>query len=476
MKKIFITASAIFLLAGCTNDDPSFNNNQDRSYDVPAETLLANAERELADQLTTPEVNLNPFRYFTQYWAATQYPQESRYNITTRRIADNLWNNLYRDVLGNLESAKRVINENSELDAGARQNQLAIIEILQVYTFQVLVDTFGDVPYSEALDPNNVLPSYEDDAAIYPQLIERLDAALANLNEAEGTFTSGDIMLNGDVAHWRLFGNSLKVKLGINLAEVNSTLAQSTIESAVADGVIVSNDDNVAFSYSGAAPFYNPIYAQIVASNRNDFVASETIVNTMNTLNDPRRAVYFEERNGQYIGGVNGAGNNYFNFSAIGETLTEADFPALLMEATEINFYLAEAAARGYNVGGSAEQFYNTAITESFDFWGVSGVSTYLAQPEVAYTTAAGSWQQKIGTQEWIALFNRPFESWNAWRRLDYPQLTPATGAVPASGGMIPVRFTYPINEQTVNSANYLAASDAIGGNALTTHIFWDIN
>jgi len=111
MKKIkySIAALSLFLAIGCTSEEDGFNNNKDRSYDVPAETLLTNAQKELTDQLITPEYNLNPFRYFVQYWAATQYPQESRYNITQRTVADNLWNNLYRDVLGNLETAKLVI-------------------------------------------------------------------------------------------------------------------------------------------------------------------------------------------------------------------------------------------------------------------------------------------------------------------------------------------------------------------------------
>lgn len=487
MKKIFYSASVLLLLlTACNNDDPTFNEDQDRFYDVPAATLVANAQRELADQLATPDVNLNPFRYYTQYWAATQYPAESRYNIVSRSIANNLWNNLFRDVIGNLETAKAVIDADDSvgIDAATKQNQKAIIEIIQVYTYQILVDTFGDIPYSEALDVTNVLPKYDDDAAIYPQLITRLNAALANLDEAEGTFATGDLIFRGDIAKWKLFGNSLKVKLGTNLADVNPTLAQATIESAVADGVILTNDQNATFDYSGAAPFYNPLYGSIVASNRNDYVASSTIVNAMNTLEDPRREVYFktvdDDRNDEtpeiYKGGVNGAGNAYLSFSAPGTILEDPALEALLFEATEVNFYLAEAAARGFSVNGTAADYYDAAITASFDYWGVPDVAAYLATPAVAYTTAAGDWKQKIGTQEWIAYFNRPVESWTSWRRLDVPSLTPAINAVPISDGQIPVRFTYPIAEQTVNNANWIAASAAIGGDNLTTHVFWDVN
>jgi len=490
MKKIIITASILLLFAtACTSDDPSYNDNKDRAYDVAAETLLANAQRELADQSTTPEVNLNPFRFYTQYWASTQYPEESQYNVVTRNISNNLWNNLYRDVLGNLESAKDIIEENEDIDAGTKQNQLAIIEVLKVYTFQLLVDTFGDVPYTDALDPLNVLPRYDDDAAIYPALITRLDAAIANLNEASGTFTTGDVLLNGDISRWIVFGNSLKVKLGIALADVNPALAQSTIESAVANGVILTNEQNVTFNYSPTAPVTNPIFAQIVSSGRNDYVGSETIISALSQLDDPRIGRYFQTVDDDddndtpevYIGGVNGDANDYFSFSPPGELFEEAALPGVIIEATEINFYLAEAAARGYNVGGSAEEYYNAAITTSFEYWEVTGndnelIDAYLAQPDVAYSTAPGDWKQKIGTQAWIAFYNRPFESWNEWRRLDVPSLTPAANAVPAANGQIPVRLTYPINEQTVNNANWQAASSAIGGNTLNTKVFWDVD
>lgn len=477
MKKIIILSAVVAasFLQACASDEATYNNNNDAQYEVPAESLLANAQRELADQVATPDVNLNPLRFYTQYWAATQYPAESRYNVVSRNIANNTFNNLFRDALGNLQSAKLIIQDNEELDEGTRANQLAIIEIQQVYIFQILVDTFGDIPYSQSLDPLQVLPAYDDDAAIYPQLITRLDAAITDLDESQGSFISGDLILGGDIAGWRLFANSLKVKLGINLADVNSSLAQSTIESAVTAGVITTNADNVEFKYSGAAPFYNPLYGSLVAANRNDYVASESIVNVMNDLDDPRRTVYFEQRDGAYVGGINGAGNNYAAFSPVGDLFKEADLPATLMEAAEINFYLAEAAARGYNVGGTAEDYYNAGITQSFAFWGVSGVDDYLADPDVAYTTAQGDFRQKIGMQEWIALYNRPYESWTAWRRLDYPQLTPAINAVAASEGKIPVRITYPINEQTVNNANWTAASEAIGGDKLTTRVFWDI-
>lgn len=466
-------------MTSCVSDDPTYNDDKDKSYDVPSETLFTNAEKELADQLTTPSVNQSVLRYASQYWAATQYNTEARFNITQRRIGDNHWNALYRTTLGNLETSKEVaISEGG--DATELKNKIALIEILQVYTFQVLVDSYGDVPYADALKVKEViLPKYEDDAEIYPKLITRLDAAIASLDTNAGSFGSADFIYGGDVAKWKIFANTLKLKIGLNLADADAALSKSTVESAFNAGVILNNTQNASFKYPGAAPMYNPIHANLVASNRNDFVASQTIVNAMNNLEDPRRAIYFNAMpDGTYKGGLNGPTNLYQDFSPIGDKLKAANFPALLAEATEANFYLAEAAARGYAVGNTVEYYYNSAITASFENWGIaSQAPAYLAKPEVAYATAPGtSYKQKIGQQAWIAFFNRPMVSWNSYRRLDFPALVAPANAVTAADGQIPKRYTYPINEQTVNNANWAAASTAIGGNKLATKIFWDKN
>lgn len=488
MKKLINPLAILFILtmAGCVNEPDTYYQNKDVLYDVPAGTLLTDAQKELADQMTTASVNLSAWRFFTQYWTETQYTTESRYRIKTRKIGDNLWNNLFRDVLGNLNSAKDAVNKEVKPSATAQadwnsqqQNKIAIIDIQMVYAYQVLVDTFGDIPYTESLTPSNVLPHYDDDATIYPKLISRLNDDIAMLNTTGSSFETGDYINNGDVPSWMLFANSLKVKLGINIADVNSALAQTTIESAVAGGVITSNSDNTTFMYTASAPNYNPIYADLVVSGRNDFVPAAPFVNALNALNDPRRPAYFTPlSSGNYVGGVYAATNAYANFSHVATALKAANAPGILFDAAEVNFYLAEAAARGYNVGGSAETFYNTAIQASFDFYGVGSAAAYLLDPAVAYTSpgSGATWQQKIGQQEWIALYNRPFEAWNAWRRLDYPVLVAPANAYSEAEGEIPKRYTYPIIEQTVNGENYQAASAAIGGDKLKTHVFWDIN
>ena len=487
MKKIIYSIAILSLfMTSCVNDDVNFNDNKDAAYDVPAPTLFANSQKALTDQLTSPSVNEGSiFRYFPQYWSAVTYTTESRYRISSRAIADSHWRILYATVIGGLESAKQIIptepiptGATPAVFASQQQNKLAIIEIFEVYTYQILVDSFGDIPYSEAFSPTtNVLPKYDDAATIYTKLIIRLNAAIANLDTSKSSFTTGDIIYNGNVAKWKLFANSLKVKLGVNLIDTNPVLAKNTIESAYNNGLITTNTNNAVFNYAAFAPNYNPIYENLVAAGRNDFVPANTLVDAMNSLEDPRREKYFTPlTNGTYVGGIYGFTSSFNNVSHVNPAMTIPNYPSLLMEATEVNFYLAEAAANGLSVGNNTEFYYNAAITASFENWGIKDqAAAYLLNPKVNFTTASGPTdEEKIANQEWIALYNRGFESWTAYRRLNFPLLVAPTNAYPEAEGEVPKRLTYPINEQTVNGKNYTAGSAAIGGDKLKTKIFWD--
>jgi len=173
---------------------------------------------------------------------------------------------------------------------------------------------------------------------------------------------------------------------------------------------------------------------------------------------------------GGFVGGVYGASNNYSAFSQCADWFTVPEREVIIADYSEVCFLLAEAAERGFSVGGTAESYYNEGIKANFEYYNVGGVDNYLATPDVKYTTAAGSWKEKIGVQSWIALYNRGHESWTSWRRLDFPALVaPSTARSP-----IPVRYPYSVDEQTLNKANWEAASTAIGGDVVTTKLFWD--
>ncbi len=474
MKKIFLILTAAVMAVSCSDNLEDLNQNIKDPTAVSGESLFAAAQKQLADQIVTPNVNLNNLRLFTQQLQETTYTDESNYDQITRAIPDNHWRELYRDVLKDLNESARVLNETENpLTDALKPNKLAVVEVLTVYAFSNLVETYGNVPYSEALDIDNLTPAYDDGKAVYVDLIARLDAAISSMNTGVGSFSgTEDMMYSGDVAKWKKFANSLKLRMGIMLSDVDPSVAKTTVESAVTSGVFTSNADNGSYMYSTSAPNNNPMNDNLVLSGRNDYVAAKTIIDIMNDLEDPRRAAYFTQIDGEYIGGEVGSISAYANHSHVADRLVEPNEPGVLLSYTEVRFLLAEAAERGFAVGGDAATHYNAAITASFDYWGVTGVSDYLAKPDVDYATAVAdsSWKQVIGTQAYLGLYNRTFASYLSVRRLDYPILTKPTGNV--SG--FPVRYLYPVGEQTLNEDNYDVASGAIGGDAAETQLFWD--
>jgi hypothetical protein len=481
MKKIILIINLIFvglLFNSCTKNFNDFNTDKKNPASVKGEFLFSYGQKQLMDQISSTNVNLNVWKLFAQYWTETTYTDEANYDIVNRTIADLAFRTYYRNVLNSFKQASMLIQEDvlagGETE-GTRTNKLLIIDVLEVYCYANLVDIFGNVPYSEALNIDNPNPKYDDAASIYADLFTRLDKDISSFTPADGSFANADVIYDGDVAAWKTFANSLKLKLAIHLADVDPGTAKANAEAAVTAGVFTSAADNAMFAYMGSVPNTNPLNVDLVQSGRSDFVVANTLVDMMNTLEDPRRDVYFSNQiGGEWVGGVYGASNAFTSYSHINDAIEAPDFPGILMTYSEIEFYIAEAAARGYSVGQTAEEAYNAAITASFEFWGLSSADAdaYLAKPEVAYSTAGDSWQEVIGTQSYIAFYTRGFIGYTQYRRLDYPMMNEAPNAV--TGGPVPTRFTYPVNEQTLNAASYAEASSAIGGDDLLTKLFWD--
>jgi hypothetical protein len=410
--------------------------------------------------------------------------------LKTRQIPDRLFQTLYRDVLEDLQQAKTLIDGDGTKSAGVKANQLAIADIMEVYAYHILVNTFGNVPYTAALNYANITPKYDDAKTIELDLLSRLQVAVTtlNANASASSYGGSDLIYGGNVGSWIKFGNTLMLKLGMLLADVDNTNAQKYVTAAVAGGVFTSNTDNALFKYLSATPNTNPLWIDLVQSGRTDFVASNTLVTMMNNLNDPRLSSYFTPVSGAYVGGVNGTANAYASYSAPSSVFTNPTFGNLLLDYSETEFLLAEAAERGLGGVAGAAGHYNAGIQASIAYWyalanaaGIANTSpiyaataytTYIGNAAVAYATAAGTYKQKIGQQKYIALYNRGFDAWTEWRRLDYPILAPATGSLTG----IPVRFTYPIKEQNLNGTNYGQAAAAIGGDLVATKLFWDVN
>lgn len=464
----------MLLATSCVDSLDDYNVSQKEAASVPSETLFSSAVKSLTDALTSASVNSNNYRFYVQHWTATTYLDEPRYNMTSRIIPQNMWQSLYRDVLSDLNESKRLVTENTATIESVKNNQLAQIEIMEVYAWSVLLNTFGDVPYTQALDPENSLPVYDDAQTTYNAILVRLNDGLSLINTTAEGYGAGDLLYEGDMEKWSKFGNSLKLKLAMVIADVDAAQAKSLVEAA-APNVFTGNNDNAVLNYLSSQPNNNPVSNSVTGlySTREDYVAANTLVDAMNELNDPRRKQFFTDVDGEYIGGIYGFTNSYPDFSTVSDKVAAPDNEGLLLDYSEVRFLLAEALERGFAVGGSVEDHYNEAISASIQYWGGTSAEAdaYLNQASVDYTTAAGDWKTKIGTQKWIALYNRGYDAWLEWRRLDAPTLLP-----PVEGLVVPQRLIYPVNESTLNGANKNAAASAIGGDSSVTPLWWNAN
>lgn len=475
MKKRFISILVVVLsITACTDDITRFNDETKRASEVPPGSLFSNAVKTLSDGLASASVNVNIFRHFVNHWAQAVIQEEAQFNYVTRSINDAWWTRMYRDVLNDLKESARIITNDATLNPAIKTNQLAIIDIMQVYTYNILVTTYGDIPYTQSLDDQLLFPVYDDAKTVNKELMSRLEDDITKLStNAPGFTSSEDIIFQGSVAKWISFANSLQVRMAMTVSDIDNSLAKTAFEKANPNA-INSTSNNGFVKYFSAIPNNNPLYDQLVLANRTDYIAAKDLMDVLNSFEDPRKPGFFGVNNvGLYAGGIMGIPSDYPKMSKPSARVADPSAPNVLIDYVEMEFYRAEAKERGYNVTGSAESHYNNAIRASIIYWGgtEADADKYLLRPDVAYMTAAGEWKQKIGFQKWIALYNRPFEGWLEVRRLDFPQLTLPVNAF--SG--YPNRMKYPASEQQLNGTNYTNAATKIGGDKSETKLYWDI-
>jgi hypothetical protein len=399
-------------------------------------------------------LNITGGGLWVQHFAEIQYRDEDKYIM--RPGTSGGWG-FYTSSLANFQG---MIDKGV---AASTPNWTAVGRIMKSYTFSVMTDAMGDIPYSEALQGGTILaPKYDTQASIYNALFLDLAAANSQINTAPGAigFASGDIMYGGDMALWKKFANSLRLRLAIHLSNMNPAKGTTEAAAAIAAGVFTDNADNAQLMYLATAPNRNPIYENKLS--RDDYGMSKTFVDSLLSWNDPRLPVFAQLNQdavpayrGLPNGLNNGEGDPLARISRIGAYWRETpDAPISLMTYAEVLFLRAEAAQRGW-VAGSASALYNAAITASMEQYGVApaDIATYLAQPRVVYNAGTGLTQ--ISYQKWVSFFMQGMEAWTEYRRTRVPTLVPGIRAVlPA----IPDRLPYADNELVLNKVNVDAA------------------
>jgi hypothetical protein len=482
MKRKYIAVLLLaVLVTACELPD---NQDPKAATKIPIGTLVTNAEVALANLVDDINVNRNINRMVAQYTTEVTYVDEARYNFGDRQIPDNYWDRWYRDIIMDLNAAQNLYAEQSGNDNfnKARDNKIAILEVMTVYAYQSLVDTYGDVPYTEALGGiENSSPAYDDAATIYSDLLSRVSSAISQLkaNADAGSFGSEDIFFSGDVEMWIKAAASMQLRMGVRLADVNHSLAQTTVAAAISNGVL-EEGETWELVYTGVTPHVNTIYNAFIVDQRKDYVPCNTLMDILIATSDPRLTLYCSPVPGtdgivpdDYIGmpyGLEG-GAAYQSFSHFSDQMFAADFPAVLIDYAEVQMLLAAANAYGFTTPMSAQEHYDAGVTASVVWWGgdAADAEAYLAA-DGAYD--AGNWKESIGQQIWLVCYNRGNEGWNYWRQFDVPTFNPPENMTATD---IPLRWPYPFNEVDLNEENYDAAAAAIGGDDVRTQLFWDL-
>ncbi|MDR3711878.1 MAG: SusD/RagB family nutrient-binding outer membrane lipoprotein [Puia sp.] len=475
---VLMTSVASSLLVSCTKNITSLNNNPKASLSAPSASVFVAGEKALVDLYTTEFWGSAPFRVVAQVWSENTFAVESNYKFATNNAPGGWWTNIYTNALSNLAQAKSLYSTDVQ-DPDVLRNDLIVTDILEVYAYSLLVNTYGNIPYSQALNRTIPFPKYDDAKTVEYDLLQRLDTAIAGLNTSAGSLGSADQFYHGNTAQWKKFAATLKLKLALLIADTDPTTGATKAQEAIATGVFQSNADNAVFDYDPSAVVNsNPLWQDLVnGANLHYYSPSSYFINTLVSWNDPRLPLLFtKDPNNQYSGGIAGGGNSSTQLSSFSAQWLSAGFPGDLLDYSETSFLLAEATERGISTGSTAEIYYDSAVSASIQYWGgsYSDVLAYLSQPAVAYSTATGTWRQKIGYQKWIAFANRNWDSWTEIRRLGYPDINTVSPPVAAITAF-PLRFYYPPAEQTSNNKNWAAAVAALPGGAdvVTAKLFW---
>ena len=495
MRKNLLKSLAAIALLGFTYSCDSIDfgeasDNLNNPSDVLPSSLLAATQTKLVGALSLSST-ATPSLY-VQHLSQTQYTEESRYqtinfnwNITGSGSDFEGTVNIYNKPILSLKSIIDANTDASTKEAmaayGSNNNQIAVAKILWAYYFQWMTDRWGMLPYSEALGGvSSPTPAYDTQEFIYNDLFDKIDEALAQMDNGDGPV--GDAFFGGDMSKWAQFANTLKMNMAIRLAKVypNAGDYAATKFNEAMSGAISSVNENIMFECISDDSYDNPYQDDYVDLGRTDECLSDVLVNRLQALNDPRLPKFAEPAvsTGTYVGLQYGwqdaasVPNDDVSFMK-DELIKEGTTPLPMFTYAQIAFNKAEAALLGW-IPGSAQTYYEEAITASMQQWGVDAadITSYLAEADVVYN--ASNAMNQIAEQKWIALFYQPYEAWAEWRRLDYPVLTPAVDYLTGNGTQIPLRHGYPSTEATQNTSSYNDAVAAQGADGLYTSLWWD--
>lgn len=450
--------------------------------------------------------------YYAYYWcnelvqftACTPMTgqERHRYKMTDAQFA-SLWSNYCTKATNAVHMYK--LAEKFDDDACK-----AVALTLKVYLMSNLTDIFGDIPYSEAFRGDEGLdhPAFDSQKEVYEQMFVELEKA-NDLYATNPTFQKPtmDLMYAGDMKKWRKFNNSIYMRLlcrvsGRSEMNVGEKL-QQMLDKSSKYPVFASNDDNATVRNTGIDPYYNYFRPNDIDKTKftsgTYILAEQFLKMTINygatTEIDPRLTTWATKRpaaddwKGTISGclpedaGTAGADASYLNY----EVLVRDEAHAFLMDYSEVQFILAEAALKGLVSGGeaAARKYYENAVIASCQKWAqyeqYSKVKAPLDETNITkfLNSNLAGWdnnenkEKLICEQKFLSLFWVGMEAYHEIRRTGWPMLTIGDGTY-YNLYKFPQRMAYSISTTGTNPDHVAEALQRMGGdNTMRTPVWW---
>lgn len=502
MKKLAIISTFVLGMAAASCDsylDINQDPNSPAENNMTTDIMLPAVEMNLAG--TYGDFMRITGGYYAQHYGqlfgTSNYVDFSQFKMSATRSSGS-YTQLNQRALKNLQTIRSLAEKNEEWGT------YLAATTLRAFTYQILVDCYGEVPFTEAFTDGITSPKYDDGKDIYAAIIAEVQEAQAKVTGSEKVATN--FLFPGQKADaWLQFSNAVLLKLMMREVDAVSSI-QPQLDALVAGGNFPAADVAYANCWKNESgqmsPFFAEEFSSAWGSTQQNVVANVAIINTMQQKNDngdviyedPRLPAFFEKNgSGNYTGTI--SGSNFSTSNAYKATywcrpVASYDMPVYLITVAETEFFLSEYYARKGDAT-NAQAHYEAAIEASCATAGVDGADKVIAQ----FPYDQANFKQAIGVSKWVALAGtNNFEAWCEVRRLDYPAFGSVQGSdmynlrdddsykpelLPAATLYTPLQVEDKVGKDKILERwPYAESSSARNGNTpdfpgYTTPVFW---
>ncbi|MBA4166657.1 MAG: SusD/RagB family nutrient-binding outer membrane lipoprotein [Chitinophagaceae bacterium] len=379
----------------------------------------------------------------------------------------NIWSQYFTSVASNLRQAINL----SESSVPRNENGAAACKVILAETFYELTTTYGDIPFSEALDLNNLAPKFDAQKDVLEGCLGLLDAAIAQFDEeSDYNFGSYDLFYYNadnqfdDIGKWIKAAKSIKLRILMTMVDKDPSKATEIAGMIATGGFLESPEDNMKVAFENVAGKRNPKFElkdKYLPPGLDFFYASPYVLDFMKSKNDPRIPYFFRLSPGASdYEAIQPGDDATKKTSKLASTLHSPAQPEYVFTYQELLFYKAEIYARGLSLDGvnlvKANASYKEAVKESAIFFGVPTSDAAAFADSLPVINNASDLIKQINYQHWIDKFDRGVDAFIQWRRSgpagsETPDLTLPFGA--QSGGLFR-RYEYPQSAELASNPN----------------------